>query len=757
MEKLTYPLVYYDLGPQLVLAVLPGTDYEVIDKDLKSAKLVLSAYLQKQYRKYDDYPYYNISEFRTKVFDIEVRLVHRDKDGRAFPLSQTIALALTVVYGQSERGHYECYVPLFKARFNYHEAKELGHLVQYFANNFFANKTPEEIYRLILSPQPKLDSVSLKVNPNRDFGYDFDFDDESKNKQLAQMAEPYPAQQKRQSGGLQFPETVWEREELIETLIEKLQLHKSNLILVGEASVGKSSLLKQAIRQMHSKDKRSPLFWQIMAQRITARAKYLGEWQEQVEDLVRELEQNRGVLWVLDLMQLLLIGGKGPEDSVAAFLTPFLQNGRIQLVGELSPTELERMRRLLPGFADNFQVLQVPKLSERKVETVLDRLAEYSRRNFRIEIEGAALKRLYQLLDRYMSYEAFPGKAVNFLRSCLNEVHSLKLDRVTVDTVIELFSRQTGLPSLFLRDEERLDVSELQGFFEQRIIGQPEAIDILVQLVKVFKAGLNNPAKPISTLLFAGPTGVGKTATAKALADYFFGKGQRRSPLVRIDMSEFQHPAQLARFIGHGNQPGKLVQDIREKPFSVLLLDEVEKADPSVFDALLGVLDEGILVDAFGRQTHFRNAIIIMTSNLGASSRQALGFGANQGPDYEAAIARFFRPEFVNRIDHILNFKALSQSDIEAITRKELAELGSREGFEKRGLSVDFGPRLIARLIAKGFDARYGARPLQRSIETELIAPLAHWLLKHPQVKQGKLSVELGETGKLEVIFQASA
>jgi len=197
----------------------------------------------------------------------------------------------------------------------------------------------------------------------------------------------------------------------------------------------------------------------------------------------------------------------------------------------------------------------------------------------------------------------------------------------------------------------------------------------------------------------------------------------------------------LARFIGMGGEVGKLVQEIRERPFSVLLLDEIEKADPSVFDVLLTVLDEGRLVDAYGRITNFCNTIVIMTSNLGASSRASIGFGGSNVPNYESAIGQFFRPEFVNRLDHIVTFTPLEAEHIRAITRKELNELNQREGFEKRQLRLVFHDDLQAYLANIGFDERYGARPLQRAIEQEVVAPMAKWLIEHPDVQHRTLYI----------------
>ncbi|MCB0555620.1 MAG: ATP-dependent Clp protease ATP-binding subunit, partial [Phaeodactylibacter sp.] len=375
---------------------------------------------------------------------------------------------------------------------------------------------------------------------------------------------------------------------------------------------------------------------------------------------------------------------------------------------------------------------------------ILQEFANYAGKSLRMPITEAALRQAYRLLLRYYPYESFPGKGIKFLGHCLSESQLQYLPEVGRKEVIDNFVQQTGLPELFLRDDLLLDVQELEDYFNNRIIGQPAAAEKLIGLVKIYKAGLNNPYKPISTLIFAGPTGVGKTASAKALADYFFGKGQRKSPLIRIDMSEFQYPGQIVRLIGSGREPGQLVKEIRERPFSVLLLDEAEKADPSIFDALLGVLDEGLLVDAYGRETNFRNTIIIMTTNLGATGQQSIGFqqGQDEGAAYLSAISRHFRPEFVNRVDNVVVFRPLDAENVRQITLKELEELKQREGFTKRKITVKFTDNIVRHLASIGFDERYGARPLQRSIEQKLVTPIANWLLAQPEAANCQLLVD---------------
>ncbi len=743
MEQIKYPLLYITLADSSILGVLVGTPYQAIEKDLKTLKSVLQSYLASRYKKYNDYPYPAFSTFKLKVFEVWIRPMYKSSES-SFPSSKRLKVPISAVFGASvDDQFYECHLPFLGEYFNYGDPRLLNTLVKNFAVNSLNQRSPKDIFRLMINSQPQLESITLKIKPHKkdSFGSNWSFSERVDT--LSAMAESYPFNKALRRNISKFPEAAWELEDKVAETMDLILNTRSNVLLVGGSGVGKSAVLKQAIKKVKKSAKLDISFWRLVGQRITARAKYLGEWQKNVEELVYELQLVNGVLWVTDMLQLMQIGGEGPEDSVAAFLSSFLQMGKIQVIGELTPTELESMRRLLPGFIENFQIVELEELPEKSIYTILDKFSSYADQNLKIPIQKDAQELAYRLLLRYYPYERFPGKAIKFLGQCINEATLKEQKEVNSSTVIQNFVKQTGMPELFLRDDQLLDTQKLAADFNAQIIGQPEAINALCNIVKIFKAGLNNPYKPISTMIFTGPTGVGKTAATKALANYFFGKGTQKSPLVRIDMSEFQHPAQLARFIGAGGEVGKLVQDIRERPFSVLLLDEIEKADPSVFDALLTVLDEGRLVDAYGRVTNFRNTIIIMTSNLGASNRASIGYSGGVPTSYDSAIAKFFRPEFVNRIDQIVTFQSLSAQHILQITQKELSELELREGFKKRGISLKFSQTLEEHLAELGFDARYGARPLQRTIEQKIIAPLANWLLKYPKVADTTVLLDL--------------
>ncbi len=755
MNKINYPLLYFKLQSDAILGLLVGTDFEVIEKDVRNVKAVLKNHLQKQYKKFGSYSPYYMSNSQLKIMELTVKPTYMDSWG-SFPLSTSVKVPVIAIYGETAYSDYECILPLLGQRFHYYKAEQLDTLIHHFATNALHQMPPEDIYKLLQYPEPALDEVTLKVNTERLYEWRGFFGQQD-FKTLNSLAERFPYSKSIRKRMNPLPDAAWELEDKVSAVVDKIVSTRSDVLVVGNPGVGKSAVLTQAIRRITARNKDQQLhytFWRIVPQRITASAKYLGEWEQTCEQLVEELTAANGILWVENIIQLLQMGGGGPENSVAAFFQAFMQQGKLQMIGEATPQELESMRRMLPGFAASFQIINLEELPEKKIQTIFQKLAEFSEKNLNIQLDRDAQTLAYRLLLRYYPYESFPGKGMKFFGRCINDVQIKQTNRIDRKVVIENFVAQTGLPELFLRDDLLLDQLELRQFFESRIIGQPDAAKRMSEIVKIFKAGLNNPHKPIATLIFAGPTGVGKTASAKALADYFFGKGQQQSPLIRIDMSEFQHADQISRLIGHGTEAGQLIKEIRERPFAVVLFDEVEKADPSIFDALLTVLDEGMLVDTYGRVTNFRNTIIIMTSNLGASNRPSMGFQNTTDDEtkYHAAIGQYFRPEFFNRIDGVVLFKALEPKDIQLITQKELDELKRREGFIKRRLDIHFTAKVVEQLARIGFDERYGARPLQRALEQTVTNPIAHWLLENPTVENCQLQIDYDNGLKIKRI-----
>jgi ATP-dependent Clp protease ATP-binding subunit ClpC len=294
---------------------------------------------------------------------------------------------------------------------------------------------------------------------------------------------------------------------------------------------------------------------------------------------------------------------------------------------------------------------------------------------------------------------------------------------------------------------------EIFAALAAEVKGQEAACRVVAETVAVFKAGLNDPLRPLGVMLFCGPTGVGKTQLARSLAHFCFGHGAEKERLVRVDMSELGAPGAATRLLGDARgEPSELVRRVRAQPFLVVLLDEVEKAAPEVFDILLNLLDEGRLTDKSGRLTHFNSTFIVMTTNLGAAERGALGFGERWPTAPSSAdLLSFFRPELYNRIDEIVQFAPLDRSAILAITKKELDAVVSRDGNLRRAIALEYDDAVVAWLADRGFDPRYGARELQRTIEAEVVTGIARLLAAEPSACKLTLRLSVKPQGGIAI------
>ena len=383
-------------------------------------------------------------------------------------------------------------------------------------------------------------------------------------------------------------------------------------------------------------------------------------------------------------------------------------------------------------------MLRVEEPPADEARAILRRVAERLRPGSRPPLSAEALATLDRLHRRYATYSVYPGRPLRFLTNLIHDHPPGDEAPIDADAVTRAFARETGLPRVLLDDATPLDLDAARGWFAARVIGQDEAVDLVVDLLATVKAGLARPGKPIASLMFIGPTGVGKTELAKALAEFLFGDGRR---MTRLDMSEYADPVSVLRLIGGatGRGEGLLTARIREQPFSVLLLDEFEKADPSFFDLLLQVLGEGRLTDVAGRLADFRNAVVIMTSNLGAEGyrRGRTGFVRSTRDRAEARahfvreVQAMVRPELFNRIDRIVPFAPLGEATARGIVDHQLGLIARRDGFRSGLVRMSVAPEVTTALARRGHDPRYGARPLKRAIERELLAPLAERINRH--------------------------
>ncbi|HEY0765808.1 MAG TPA: AAA family ATPase [Pyrinomonadaceae bacterium] len=685
-------------------------------------------------------PYRSVPDFREPQLlelRVDVRPEYRVK-ARVYPCDESVSLRVACVHGRQESGMLVCALPILGIQFYYYESKALRGLVTTYVQESLKNHTPQQLSRYLPAKSLHLEEIVVTDAKRRLISKP----DVPELKHLRVVADPLGSDAMRVSFS-----GAHTRERKVAELTQLLSSERANVLLVGDTGVGKTSVLVDSVRNLErelakesdesdASGSSSHKFWVTSAGRLIAGMKYLGQWQERCELIVEELARIDGVLVVEKLLDLLLTGGTSETDSIASFLLPFIERGELRVVGEATPAELDACRRLLPGLVSNFRILHIPSFTEAEALAALKAYCAGIERNSAARIDTEVRAVICGLFRRFLPYEGFPGKTVNFTARLYEVAKTKSLKEIGKDMVIGEFVKLTGLPEIFLRDEVTLDEHDVREFFETEVIGQPEACRAATSAVLTFKAGLNDPGRPLGVLLFTGPTGVGKTELARTLARFFFGEAELSERFVRLDMSEYSLAGSAERLISKATgEPSEFINRMRRQPLSVVLLDEIEKADEGVFDVLLSIFDEGRLTDRFGSTTWFSSALILMTSNLGSTKGDQPGFGSSDTSyaPFDRAAQTFFRPEFYNRIDTVLSFRALDRESVRRIVEKELAALTNREGLKKRGIKLSWTPNLVNYLARQGFNSRLGARPLQRTIESQIVAPLASYLNRaHP-------------------------
>ena len=548
------------------------------------------------------------------------------------------------------------------------------------------------------------------------------------------------------------------------------QKRKANPVLVGEPGVGKTGIVEGLAQRIASSEcpefLRDARIVEISLAALIAGTKYRGEFEERLQAVIKEAEQQSEVILFIDEIHTLVGAGVvGGSMDASNILKPALARGSIRLIGATTTAEYRRDIERDPALERRFQAVWVEEPTRDEAVEILCGLRTRFEEHHAVGIEPDALEAAVDLSIRYIHDFRLPDKAIDLvdqacamamLRSFSQSAAKPRANKKVIDRddVAAAVAERCKIPVAQLAGDERERLLRIEATLDERVKGQAQAISAVADAVRVARSGMKDPNKPTAVLLFAGPTGTGKTELAKALAEFLFGS---EASLLRFDMSEYMEEHSVSKligsppgYIGH-NEGGRLTDAVRARPYSVILFDEVEKAHPRVLDLFLQVFDEGTLTDSRGRKASFRETVIILTSNLGSSAAPAvkkMGFGASPGDEDPAlalhsritdAIKRHLRPELLNRISRTVVFNPLNKENVREIAEKFIARLNARLGDQGIRLTVD--ESVYALLMKEGYSPEFGARPMERAVEALIAQPLAKAILEGRAGQGGKLIV----------------
>jgi ATP-dependent Clp protease ATP-binding subunit ClpA len=556
-----------------------------------------------------------------------------------------------------------------------------------------------------------------------------------------------------------------ELERVIQTLCRR---RKNNPLLVGEAGVGKTAIAEGLARRIVEGSvpellEKSTVYALDMGA-LLAGTKYRGDFEQRLKAVLKQLVDNPNAILFIDEIHTVIGAGAASGGTLDAsnLLKPALSNGQLKCIGATTYLEYRGVFEKDHALTRRFQKIDVVEPSIEETVEILKGLKSRFEAHHSIKYTANALTTAAELSAKYINDRHLPDKAIDVIDeagAAQRIAPKAKQKKVIGKTEIEdIVAKIARIPPRSVSTDDRSALANLDRDLRAVVFGQDKAIDALASAIKMARSGLGNPQKPIGNFLFSGPTGVGKTELARQLA-YCMG-----IELIRFDMSEYMERHAVSRLIGAPpgyvgfEQGGLLTEAISKKPYAVLLLDEIEKAHPDIFNILLQVMDHGTLTDNNGRKADFRNVVIVMTTNAGAESlaKNSMGFthSVKAGDEMEA-IKKMFTPEFRNRLDAVISFSALDHVIILRVVDKFLMQL--EEQLSEKKVEVLFTQGLKEHLAKKGFDPLMGARPMSRLIQDTIRRALADELLFGKLVHGGKVTIDIGEDEKVILRFEESA
>jgi len=556
-----------------------------------------------------------------------------------------------------------------------------------------------------------------------------------------------------------------ELERVVQTLCRR---RKNNPLLVGEAGVGKTAIAEGLARRIVEGNVPDLLakctVYALDMGALLAGTKYRGDFEQRLKAVLKQLVDNPNAILFIDEIHTVIGAGAASGGTLDAsnLLKPVLSTGQLKCIGATTYNEYRGVFEKDHALSRRFQKIDVVEPSVDETVEILKGLKTRFEAHHSVKYTANALTTAAELSARYINDRHLPDKAIDVIDeagAAQRIAPKAKQKRIIGKAEIEeIIAKIARIPPRSVSSDDRSALANLDRDLKAVVFGQDKAIDALSSAIKMARSGLGNPQKPIGNFLFSGPTGVGKTEVARQLA-YCMG-----IELIRFDMSEYMERHAVSRLIGAPpgyvgfEQGGLLTEQITKKPYSVLLLDEIEKAHPDIFNVLLQVMDHGTLTDNNGRKADFRNVCIVMTTNAGAESlaKTQMGFTPSVKPgDEMEAIKKMFTPEFRNRLDAIISFAALDENTIMRVVEKFLMQLD--EQLAEKKVEASFTPALKAHLAKKGFDPLMGARPMARLIQDTIRRALADELLFGRLQHGGKVAIDIGEDENLKLSFEEEA